>query len=326
MRGEFDLIARYFAPLAAAEPGAEGLTNDAAVFEPAAGYAVVATVDAMVEGVHFLPDDPPELIGRKLLRVNLSDLAAMGARPRGYLLAAVLSRAVGEPWLARFVAGLAEDQAAFGVTLLGGDTVSTPGPLTLSLTALGEARPGRTLPRSGARAGDHVYVSGTLGDGALGLKALRGELGALAEADRAALAARYRLPEPRVALGPALAEAGIARAAIDVSDGLIADLGHVAETSGLGAEVEAAAVPLSAPARRALEADPALRAAVLGGGDDYEILFAAGPDKAAAIARLAARTGLALTRIGRMTAGPGVRVLDADGREVPVPEGGWTHF
>lgn len=326
MLGEFELIARYFAPLAAGEPGAAGLRDDAALIDPAPGTTLVATVDAMVEGVHFLPEDPAEMLGRKLLRVNLSDLAAMGARPRGYLLVTAFSERIDEAWIAAFVAGLAADQRDFGLGLLGGDTVRTPGPLTLSLTALGEVARGRALARSTARAGDLVYVSGTVGDGALGLKVLRGGLAGLAPAARQALAARYRLPVPRLALGQALAARGLATAAIDVSDGLVADLGHIAETSGLAGEIEAAAVPQSEAARHALAAEPGLREAVLAGGDDYELLFTVAPGRAEEVARLAAELDLPLTRIGTMAAGEGVRALDEAGRPLALDGRGWTHF
>ncbi|MFQ5774346.1 MAG: thiamine-phosphate kinase [Kiloniellaceae bacterium] len=326
MRGEFELIARYFAPLAARAPEAGGLRDDAALFDPAVGASLVVTVDALVEGVHFLPEDPPELIGRKLLRVNLSDLAAMGARPRGYLLATAFPRRIEEAWIEGFAAGLAADQDAFHVSLYGGDTVSTPGPLALFLTAFGEVARGRALARSSARAGDLVYVSGTLGDGALGLEVLRGGLADLPAAEREALAMRYRLPRPRLSLGEALVETGLGTAAIDVSDGLVADLGHVAETSGLAAEIEAAAVPLSPAARRALAADPGLRPAVLAGGDDYELLFTAAPERAAEVAELARSLDLPLTRIGVMREGRGVRALDEAGREVRLPGAGWRHF
>ena len=326
MSGEFDLIARYFAPLARDVPGADDLRNDAAVFEPEGDADLVVTADAVVEGVHFLPEDPPGLVGRKLIRVNLSDLAAMGARPRGYLVTAALSDRIDETWIEEFAAGLAADQREFGIGLFGGDTVSTPGPLTLSLTALGEVTRGRALARATARPGDHVYVSGTIGDGALGLLALRGALAGLREADCAALAARYRLPQPRLSLGRSLAGQGLATAAIDVSDGLVADLGHIADTSTLGARIEAASVPLSAPARRAVEARPELREAVLTGGDDYELLFTAAPARAAEIEALAGTLDLSLTRIGAMVEGAGVRVLDEAGQEIPLQHAGWAHF
>jgi thiamine-monophosphate kinase len=324
--GEFATIAKYFAPLAKGAPGAEGLTNDGAVFAPRPGLGVVVTVDAMVAGVHFLPDDPPDTIGRKLLRVNLSDLAAMGARPIGYLLVTAFPKSIDEPWIAAFVDGLAQDQALYDVSLLGGDTVSTPGPLTLSLTAFGEAPAARTLPRSGARAGDEVYVSGRLGGAALGLKALRDETPNLGEEERADAVRCYRLPEPRLKLGQALAARGLASAAIDVSDGLLADLGHIAETSGLAASVDATAVPL-APGLRSDGAESAEALALaLSGGDDYELLFTAGSDKRQAVAELSAELDLPLTRIGQMAAGAGVRAYDNEGREIFSATKGWAHF
>ena len=337
MRGEFELIARYFAPLAEAAPGAQGLRNDAALFDPtgpAGDNSLVLTVDAMVAGVHFLPEDPPQTIGRKLLRVNLSDLAAMGARPRGYLLATAFPRDIDEAWIAAFAAGLAEDQAIFGVALYGGDTVSTPGPLTLSLTAFGEAPKGRALSRATARAGDLIYVSGTIGDGLLGLEVLRGgqfggQLGGLpelAEDHRAYLATRYRLPEPRLELGRRLAEDSLASAALDVSDGLAADLGHIAEESGLAAEIEAGAVPLSPAARAVLEAAPERLPELLGGGDDYELLFTVEPGRAGEVAALAVTLDLALTAVGHMAPGRGLRVRDPAGRRVTLTGSGWQHF
>jgi len=326
MLGEFDLIARYFAPLAAGAPGAFGLSNDAAVLDPAPGHSVVVTTDAMVAGVHFLPDDPANLVARKLLRVNLSDLAAMGARARAYVLDLALPPDLDEAWVAAFADGLRADQDEFGITLLGGDTVKTPGPLTLALTAFGEVPAGTALTRTGARAGDDIYVSGSIGDGALGLKVLRGEIVGLTAADRKALADRYHVPRPRLALGQALAARGLATAALDVSDGLVADLGHVAAGSGLAAEIEAQAIPLSAAARAALAADPGLREAVLGGGDDYELLFMAPPGAAGAVAALAEDVALPVTRIGAMAAGTGVRVLDETGAPIPLAKAGWSHF
>jgi thiamine-monophosphate kinase len=326
MRGEFDLIARYFAPLAEAAPGAQGLRNDAALFDPAGDECLVLTVDAMVAGVHFLPEDPPETIGRKLLRVNLSDLASMGARPRGYLLAAAFPKDMDEAWIAAFAAGLAEDQAIFGVALYGGDTVSTPGPLTLSLTAFGETPKNRALSRGTAGDGDLIYVSGTIGDGMLGLEVLRGGLPELSDDHRAYLSTRYRLPEPRVKLGRRLAEDGLASAALDVSDGLAADLGHIAEESGLAAEIEAAAVPLSPAARRLIESAPERLPELLGGGDDYELLFTVAPGRTEEVAALAVTLDLPLTAIGRMAAGQGLRVNDSAGHEVTLKGAGWRHF
>jgi thiamine-monophosphate kinase len=322
--GEFEAIARWFAPLAEREPGALGLTDDAAVLAPAPGNAFVLTVDMLVAGVHFLPDDPPDLVARKLLRVNLSDLAAMGAVPRAYFLAVALPRDVDAAWFDAFAAGLAADQREFGVTLAGGDTTGTPGPLTLSLTALGELPVDTAVRRSGAHAGDEIYVSGTIGDAALALEAIAGRAAVPDAAARDHLIGRYRLPTPRTTLGPALR--GLASAMIDVSDGLLADLGHICETSSVAAEVDFAAVPLSPAAAALLAADPALAGIVVSGGDDYELLFTAPPAARAAIAALAARTGVPATRIGAIAAGQGVTLRDAAGRALTPARAGWQHF
>ena len=323
---EFELIARYFAPLAAGQPGALGLKDDAALIEVRPGCQLVVTADALVAGVHFFADDAPDLIARKMLRVNLSDLAAMGSTPVGYVMTLALPPAIDEPWLAAFVAGLAADQAAFEIGLLGGDTSTTPGPLTLSLTAFGEVRRGRELRRSGARPGDLVLVSGTIGDGALGLLVRHGGLAQLTAAHRASLVDRYLLPQPRVALGSALAEEGLAHAAIDVSDGLVADLGHICAASGCTAAVDAADVPLSLAAAAALAAEPALRETILTGGDDYELLITAAPEAGARMNDIGSRLGVPLTRVGRIAHGAGVRVLDAAGRELSFARTGYRHM
>jgi thiamine-monophosphate kinase len=321
---EFDLIAEIFAPLASGTPGAFGLTDDGATIDVAPGRRLVVTVDAMVAGVHFLPDDPPGDVGRKLLRVNLSDLAAMGAEPLGYVMATVLPAELDRAWLEGFAAGLADDQARFGVALYGGDTTSTPGPLTLSLTAFGQIKPGAELRRSGARPGDRIYVSGTIGDGALGLRVLRGELPALAPDAQDYLAGRYRLPTPRVALGQGLV--GLASAAIDISDGLAADLGHVCETSGVRGVVTIPQVPLSKAAGQALAGDAGLLDDVLGGGDDYELLFTAPAEAAGRLEALGRTLALPITEIGRIEAGAGVGLRDASGREVTLKRPGFRHF
>ena len=316
--GEFEFIARRLRPLATAG-GALELTDDAALLDPAPGSQLVLAKDAMVAGVHFLEDDPPAQIAQKLVRVNLSDLAAMGAAPLGYLLALARPQEITDHWLGGFCAGLAADNAEFGIALLGGDTVATPGPLTLSLTAVGEVPKGTALLRRGAGGGDDVWVSGTLGDGALGLKVLRAEIDAGDEA-RAFLIERYRLPRPRLALGQALR--GIASAAIDISDGLIADLGHILEVSGVGAELQADALPLS-PAAQGL---PGARDAALAGGDDYELLFTAPPERRSDVEALARRLDLPLTRIGQIRAAPDLEVVDARGHRLEPPAKGWQHF
>ncbi len=312
---EFDLIRRHFAPLATA-PGALGLEDDAALFTSGAGEEIVATVDAIVAGVHFLDDDPPDLVARKLLRVNLSDLAGMGAEPFGYLLTTAFPADLDEAWIAAFARGLAEDQAAFGLSLLGGDTVGTPGPATFTATLLGRVTEGAALRRGGARAGDRLYLSGTLGDGALGLRAARGGLEAsLGEDDLAYLAGRYRLPLPRVGLGVRLS--GRASAAMDVSDGLAQDAGHMARASGVRLVLRRACLPLSPAAARAVTAEPALWTLVLGGGDDYELLVAGAP-------ALGSEDGL--REIGHVEAGEGVVILDEAGRPLEVEHAGWRHF
>ena len=312
---EFALIAEYFAPLAAARPGAFGLTDDAAAIAPPPGRDAVAAADALVAGVHFREADPPDTVAARALRANLSDLAAMGACPHGYLMTLALPPGLageaGREWAARFAAQLARDQAEFDIGLLGGDTVATPGPLAVSITALGFVEAGRALRRSGARPGDALYVSGTVGDAALAL--------ALPDAE-AALAERFRRPEPRIALGRALV--GVATAAIDVSDGLVADIGHLCRASGVGARVAAAAVPLSAAARARLRAAPALLETVLAGGDDYELAFTVPPARRAGLAALPAP----VTEIGAIEGGAGVAVIGEDGAPMALARAGWRHF
>jgi thiamine-monophosphate kinase len=311
---EFTLIARHFAPLAG--DAGLGLLDDAAVLMPPAGRELVVTADAMVGGVHFPPDDPARMIGQKLLRVNLSDLAAMGAVPLGYLLTVSAPRTTPEAWFAAFAAGLAADQATYGVQLLGGDTTSTPGPITLSVTLLGHVAPGQAWRRSGARAGDGLWVTGTIGDGVLGLAAVRGEL---ADPD-GSLAARYRLPQPRLGL----ALHGIVSAAMDVSDGLVQDAGHMARASGVALEIETDQVPVSAAGRHA---GPRFVASGVAGGDDYELLLAVPPENERAMLLAAEAAAVPVTRIGRFSAGaPEVTGVRADGSAVELGGGGWSHF
>lgn len=317
--GEFGRIACYLAPLAAGAPGALGLTDDAALIE---GGRVV-TLDSAVEGVHFLPADPPDLVARKLLRRNLSDIAAMGAEPESYLLAMILPARCDDGWVERFAAGLAEDQRTYGVTLIGGDSTATPGPITLSVTMIGRVGPAGAVLRSGARPGDLVYVSGTIGDAALGLLSATGRLPGLPRAAAAFLEDRYRLPQPRMALGAALA--GIATAMIDVSDGLVADLGHICETSGVGATVRADALPLSDAAAEVLAEAPALLETVLTGGDDYELLFTVPAAAVGAAAAAAEAAGTAVAAIGCMEGQGSPRILDRDGMPIPLARTGYRH-
>lgn len=321
--GEFSRIARFFAPLAAGFPGALGLSDDAALIRPQVGYDLVVTTDTIVAGVHFIGDEPPGAIAAKLLRVNLSDLAAMGAVPRFYTLNIALPPEIDDAWLAAFAEGLGADQAAFGIVLAGGDSVSTAGPVTLTVTAFGEVTAGKALLRSGATAGDSVFVSGTVGDAALGLMILRGDLDLPDDEARRHLTGRYWRPLPRVRLGPRLT--GLASAAIDVSDGLVADLGHIVAASGVGAIVHAASLPLSPAARRCVEERPELLETCLGGGDDYEILFTAPGAARPAIETLARDLDLPITEIGRVVGEFGVQVIDAGGQEVAVAHAGWEH-
>ena len=322
--GEFELIARYFAPLAAGQAGAFGLTDDAAVLVPSPGRVHVLTMDTLVGGVHFLPGDPAEQVARKLLRVNLSDLAAMAARPVAYMLALSLPSEIDEAWIAAFAAGLGRDQDAFGIGLLGGDTTATPGPLSATVTAIGEVAEGAELRRSGAHAGDLVFVSGSLGDAALGLMSLLGGLAELDEADRVELVDRYRVPRPRVALGIALG--GIATAGADVSDGLVADLGHICAASGVAARIDRARLPVGPAASRAVSIEPEAYECILSGGDDYELLFTAPRSAVVAVSEAAARSGVEVSRIGEIEPGSGVRVLDEDGREIGLAATGYRHF
>ncbi|MFC0410446.1 thiamine-phosphate kinase [Roseomonas elaeocarpi] len=317
---EFGLIARYFRPLAG--PGALDLADDAAILDLPPGRSLVLAADAIVEGVHFLADDPPDTVSRKLLRTNLSDLAAMGAEPLGYLLTTAFPRGTAEDVVAGFAAGLAEDQALFGLQVLGGDTVAIPGPGCYSLTILGTLPRGQALRRSGALPCDDLWVSGTVGDGALGLAVGQNRW----PGDAAGyLLRRYRLPEPRLRLGQALL--GLAHAAMDVSDGLVQDLGHLCRASQVAAVIEAARVPLSAPARAAVEGDPGWLPRLLTGGDDYELLFAAPAGRRDDVLAAGRAADTPVTRIGRFAAGDAaVQVLDAGGDRLPLPTGGWSHF
>ncbi len=311
MSDEFSRIAKYFAPLAGEE--GRGLTDDAAVLAPPPGRELVLTVDQMLEDVHFLPGDDPALIARKLLRRNLSDLAAMGAVPLGYLLTIALPDGVGENWLAGFSQGLAQDQKIFNIKLFGGDSSSSRGKISLSATLIGHVAPGAALSRNGARAGDGIWVSGTIGDAALGLQA---RLGRLADPS-GFLTARSLLPEPRVGL----ALAGVVSAAIDVSDGLVQDLGHMCKGAGLSAVIRAGLVPVSPAAAACGEA--ALEAR-LTGGDDYELLLAVPPGQGEALR--AACGDLRVTKIGMFQAGNGVHVLNDSGAMMQFTKPGWRHF
>lgn len=323
---EDELIARHFAPLAH-HPGALGLRDDAALFKPPTGYELVITKDAIVAGTHFFEDDPPETVARKALRVNLSDLAAKGAEPAGFVLALGLPHSLPQ-WLAAFADALGADADAYACPLLGGDTVKTAGPLFVSITAFGTLPRGTMVQRSGAKAGDVIMVSGTIGDAALGLQLQRGTAPAAWKPDRKAsdyLVSRYWVPQPRNALAAAVR--AHASAGMDVSDGLAGDLAKLCRVSGVSAEVDVGNVPVSPAAQSALREAPALLATILGGGDDYEILCTVPPEKADAFRLAAATAKVPLAPIGRIVAGnTAPRFRDEAGKDVEVGESSFSHF
>jgi thiamine-monophosphate kinase len=321
--GEDSLIARYFGPLAT-DPGAFDLTDDAAILKSSSDDLVVTT-DAIVEGVHFLSSDPPDTIARKALRVNLSDLAAKGAAPAGFVLTLAL-RVADDAWLAPFARGLGEDAAQFGCPLLGGDTVSTPGPVMISITAFGRVPAGKMVRRNGAKPGDRVVVSGTIGDAALGLGLLKdGAAAALGGDERAMLIGRYRMPQPRVAL--ALAVRDHASAAMDVSDGLAGDLAKLCAASGVSAAIDAQSIPLSGPARSLVSSGAASIESIVSGGDDYEILCTIPENRFEAFAQAAKLAGVPVTSIGTIIAGIAVpRFIDGQGTEIVLPRLSYSHF
>lgn len=317
MASEFELIARHFDR--PARNAALGVGDDAALLRPTSGMELAVSADMLVSGRHFLPDADPVQLGHKALAVNLSDLAAMGATPRWALLSLALPEA-DEAWLAGFARGFFALAERHGVDLIGGDT--TRGPLNLSVTILGEVPAGQALRRDGARAGDDVWVSGELGGAALGLRHLIGDI-VLEAAEAVACLARLHAPEPRVAIGLALA--GVAHSAIDISDGLLGDLGHILERSGLGAEIELAAVP-AAPAVAARLPGAGALDCLLAGGDDYELCFTAAPDRRGAIQAAGAATGIPVSRIGRLVAEPGLIIRRPDGGRLDMEVTGFDHF
>jgi thiamine-monophosphate kinase len=307
MPTEFSIIASLFAPLART-PAALGLKDDVALVPPRKGHDLVLTTDAIVEGVDFFSTDPAGTIARKALRVNLSDLAAKGAEPTGYLLTLALPTRITQSWLKAFARGLAEDQRLFRITLLGGDLSGTPGPLMVSVTAFGYVPTGKAVLRNGARPGDIVFVSGTIGDSGAGLAALLAK-------KRSPFIARYRVPEPRTKLGPRLR--GLATAALDVSDGLIADLAHIADQSQVHIAVDAARIP------RSSRLSPAEAATA---GDDYEIAFTAPRAKRAKVLAAAKAARTQVTEIGFVMPGRGIALLDASGKPIALKKTGWRHF
>jgi thiamine-monophosphate kinase len=324
--GEFGRIDKYFKPLAAGFPGALGLDDDAAVLGGPDLKGLVVSTDAVVADVHFRTDDPADLVARKALRTNLSDMAAMGAEPWVYTLTLALGAGDAsslDEWVGGLATGLAHDQNLYGVHLIGGDSVSTPGPSMLSITIFGRQSTEKVLRRSGAVVGDDIYVSGTIGDAALGLKLLNQEIAHENEQLTAELIDRYRLPRPRVDLGLALV--GCANAAMDVSDGLAQDLSHICRASGVAGEINMPSVPLSDAACALLLLEGVGPGDIIGGGDDYELLFTAPRSAREDLRRRAATTDTTISIIGRIHAGQGVSVLDGDGRLVPLRGLGYRH-
>ena len=324
---EDKLIARYFGPLAT-DPGALGLTDDAAFIKPPPGCELVLKTDAIVGGVHFFPDDPAHTVACKALRVNLSDLAAKGARPLGFLVTLALPSDTSDAWLKSFADGLREDAATYKCPLFGGDTVRTPGPVMVSVATFGSVPEGKMVRRAGAKAGDKVFVTGTIGDAALGLKVRTGAAGSsgwpLSDQQRAHLFDRYLLPRPRSALAEAVLH--YASASMDVSDGLVGDLTKLCRVSGIAAEIDAARVPLSDAGRAVLAADLNARETAFTGGDDYEILCTVPPAKVDRFRVAAMAAKVAVTEIGTVGAGEGAKFRDAQGEPLAFRHGAFSHF
>ncbi len=325
---EFEMIQKYFAPLAVAEKGALALNDDAAVISARAGMQAVYTKDIMIAGVHFFPNEDPYLLAQKLLAVNVSDLCAMGATPRGYLLGLALPKAVDEAWIASFSAGLKEAMACFGGVLWGGDTTSFKSAsesLVLSLTAVGEVLEGKAIKRSGAMVGDDVYVTGTIGDAALGLKILENssDVSTLNQDEQNFLVSRYHSPSPAIELAKILST--IATASADVSDGLIADAAHIAKASSVKLQIEVELVPISKPAKQALVNNIADMETLIAGGDDYELIFTASPSKRSAIDEIATKAQLSITKIGSVLKGESVEILRG-GEALNLAKTGYKHF
>jgi thiamine-monophosphate kinase len=323
LSGEDRLIARFFQPIAT-HPGALGLSDDAAFIKPPHGCDLVLKTDAIIAGVHFFPDNAARDVARKALRVNLSDLAAKGAKTLGFLLSLALPKEIGDDWLSGFAEGLRDDAVLFGCPLFGGDTDRTPGPITISVAMLGSVPEGSMVRRAGAKAGDRVFVSGSIGDAALGLALRNGGNWKLGDEQRRYLLGRYLLPQPRNALSEAVRS--YASAAMDVSDGLAGDFAKLCRASKVAAEIAVSRVPLSDAAKAVLAADPAKLETVLGGGDDYEIVCTVAAAKADSFRAAAEAAKVAVTEIGQITAGEGARFVAADGRALSFKHASFSHF
>lgn len=332
VQGEESLIQEFLAPLAAGYPGAFGLTDDCAAYSPTPGHDVVVKTDPVAAGVHFFADDAPEDIAWKALAVNVSDLAAKAAVPRAYLMALSFPEAPPRDWMRAFAAGLQAAQSKFGMHLIGGDTDRRPGPLTISMTVFGEVPAGRMLRRGTAQPGDQIYVTGTLGSAAIGLALRRRPDMArdwkLSPGEAAAAVQRYLRPEPRLALRTAL---GHASAAMDVSDGLLKDLGRMAKASSVAAKLSMAMLPLDSFTRKAVNADPGQWSAVVAAGDDYEVLASVPQSRVRDFVAAAQASGTAVSRIGSIGAntsgaGSSVEITGLDGKPAAFDRTGWDHF
>jgi thiamine-monophosphate kinase len=323
LSGEDRLIARYFQPIAT-HPGALGLSDDAAFIKPPPGCDLVLKTDGIIGGVHFFAEDAAQGVARKALRVNLSDLAAKGAKPLGFLLSLALPKETGDDWLGHFAEGLREDAARFGCSLFGGDTDRTPGPITISIAMFGSVPEGTMVRRAGAKPGDRVFVSGSIGDAALGLVLRKGVTWKLSEGQRQHLASRYLLPQPRNALAEAVRVH--ASAAMDVSDGLAGDFAKLCRASRVAAEIEVARVPLSDAAKAVLAAEPAMLETALTGGDDFEIVCTVPAGKADSFRAAAKAADVAVSEIGEIKAGEGVRFVDSGGRTLAFKRDSFSHF
>jgi thiamine-monophosphate kinase len=323
LSGEDRLIARYFQPIAT-HPGALGLSDDAAFIKPPPGCDLVLKTDAIIGGVHFFAEDAAQGVARKALRVNLSDLAAKGAKPLGFLLSLALPKETGDDWLGGFAEGLRDDAARFGCPLFGGDTDRTPGPVTISIAMFGSVPEGTMVRRAGAKPGDRVFVSGSIGDAALGLVMRKGATWKLSDAQRRHLASRYLLPQPRNALAEAVR--GHASAAMDVSDGLAGDFAKLCRASRVAAEIAVARVPLSDAAKTVLAAEPAMLETALTGGDDFEIVCTVPAGNADSFRAAAKAADVAVSAIGEIKVGEGVRFVDSNGRALAFKRASFSHF
>lgn len=319
------LIARFFKPIAT-HPGALGLSDDAAFITPPAGADLVLKTDAIVGGVHFFPDDAAQAVASKALRVNLSDIAAKGARPLGFLLSLAIPTDIGNDWLAAFAEGLRGDAVLFDCPLFGGDTDRTAGPVTISIAMFGSLAAGTMVRRAGAKAGDRVFVTGTIGDAAFGvlLRSGKAKNWKLSDSQRQHLISRYLLPQPRNALAEAIRTH--ASAAMDISDGLVGDLDKLCRASGVAAVVGVKGVPLSDAAKAVVTADAGAIETALTGGDDYEIVCTVPKAKAGSFRAAAKSAGVAVSEIGEIKAGEGVRLLDDGGKSLVFKRASFSHF